>query len=126
VDTAIQTYRIRLEGIRFRARHGASRAERDLPQDFVVHLEVELPTSALPRTDSRARVFDYDRLAALVVEAGTNASYKLLETLAERIISRVLADTPAVGVTVQVKKFGPPTSVSVDAVAIELTGKKSS
>jgi dihydroneopterin aldolase len=122
--TAIHTYRIRLEGIRFRARHGVSRAERDLPQDFVVHLEVELPVSVLPRADSRARVFDYDRLATLVVEAGTNASYKLLETLAERIIARVLGDTPAVGVTVQVKKFGPPTSVSVDAVAIELTGRK--
>jgi dihydroneopterin aldolase len=121
---SIQTYRIRIEGIRFRARHGVSRAERDLPQDFVVHLEVELPVSVLPRADSRARVFDYDRLALLVVEAGTSASYKLLEILAERIIARILGDTPAVGVTVQVKKFGPPTSVSVDAVAIELTGRK--
>jgi dihydroneopterin aldolase len=121
---SIQTYRIRIEGIRFRARHGVSRAERDLPQDFVVHLEVELPVSVLPRADSRARVFDYDRLALLVVEAGTSTSYKLLEILAERIIARILGDTPAVGVTVQVKKFGPPTSVSVDAVAIELTGRK--
>jgi 7,8-dihydroneopterin aldolase/epimerase/oxygenase len=121
---AIQTYRIRLDGIRFRAKHGVSRAERDLPQDFVVHLEVELPVASLPRADARARVFDYDRLANLVVEAGTGASYKLLETLAERIIARALEDTPAVSVTVQVKKFGPPTSVSVDAVAIELTGRK--
>jgi 7,8-dihydroneopterin aldolase/epimerase/oxygenase len=121
---ALQTYRIRLDGIRFRARHGVSRAERDLPQDFVVNLEVELPIASLPRTDSRARVFDYDRLATLVVEAGTTASYKLLETLGERIIGRVLDDTPAVSVVVQVKKFGPPTSVSVDAVAVELTGRK--
>lgn len=126
MDTAIQTYRIRLEGIRFRGKHGVSRAERDLPQDFVVHLEVELSVVSLPRADTRARVFDYDRLATLVVEAGTGTSCKLLETLAERIIARVLADTPAVAVTVQVKKFGPPTSVSVDAVAIELTGKKPS
>jgi len=124
VDTVIQTYRTRLDGIRFRGKHGVSRAERDLPQDFVVHLEVELPVASLPRADTRARVFDYDRLATLVVDAGTRASYKLLETLAERIIARVLEDTPAVGVTVQVKKFGPPTSVSVDAVAIELTAKK--
>lgn len=122
--TSIQTYRIRLEGIRFRARHGVSRAERDLPQDFVVHLEVELPVEALPRADTRARVFDYDRLATIVVDAGTSASYKLLETLAERIIERILDDTPAVAVTVQVKKFGPPTSASVDAVAIELTSKR--
>jgi 7,8-dihydroneopterin aldolase/epimerase/oxygenase len=120
----LETYRIKLEAIRFRARHGASRAERDLPQDFVVHLDVRLPISELPRSDSRSRVFDYDRLAALVVDEGTRVSYKLLETLAERLIQRVLDDTPAVSVSVQVKKFGPPTTVSVDAVAIELTGHR--
>ena len=122
--TSIETYRILLDGIRFRARHGVSRAERDLPQDFVVHLRVELPVTSLPRTDSRARVFDYDQLATMVVESGTTASYKLLETLGERIIARILQDTPAVSVTVQVKKFGPPTTASVDAVAIELTGRR--
>lgn len=126
MSVLVETYRIRLEGIRFRARHGASRAERDLPQDFVVNLDVALPVSALPRSDSRARVFDYDKLASLVVDEGTAVSYKLLETLAERLISRVLADTPAVAVQVQVKKFGPPTSASVDAVAIELTGRRTS
>ncbi len=121
----IATYKIRLEGIRFRARHGVSRAERGLPQDFVVHLEVALPITVLPRADSLARVFDYDKLATLVVDEGTRASYKLLEILAERLIARVLADTPATAVTVQVKKFGPPTSASVDAVAIELTANRS-
>ena len=126
MSVSVETYRIRLDGIRFRARHGASRAERDLPQDFVVNLDVVLPVSALPRSDSRARVFDYDKLASLVVDEGTAVSYKLLETLAERLIARVLADTPAVAVQVQVKKFGPPTSVSVDAVAIELTGRRAS
>jgi dihydroneopterin aldolase len=120
----VETYRIRLEGIRFRARHGASRAERDLPQDFVVHLDVDLPVALLPRTDTRARVFDYDKLASLVVDEGTRVSYKLLETLAERLIERVLSDTPAVSVSVQVKKFGPPTSASVDAVAVELTARR--
>jgi dihydroneopterin aldolase len=122
--TSVETYRIRLEGIRFRARHGASRAERDLPQDFVVHLEVTLPVSLLPRADSRARVFDYDKLASLVVDEGTSVSYKLLETLAERLIARVLEDTPALSVSVNVKKFGPPTLASVDAVAVELTGHR--
>lgn len=117
-------YRIRLEGIRFRAKHGASRAERDLPQDFVVNLDVELPVELLPRTDTRARVYDYDELASVVVDEGTRVSYKLLETLGQRLIARILADTPATSVTVQVKKFGPPTSVSVDAVSVELSGRR--
>ena len=112
---------MRLEGIRFRGRHGASRAERGLLQDFTVLLEVTLPPSSLPRSDALSRVFDYDRLAKLVVEEGTRNSYKLLETFAERVMLRVLEDTPAISVTIQVKKFGPPTSVSVDAVSIELS-----
>lgn len=124
MPASVEIYRIRMEGIRFRARHGASRAERDLPQDFVVHLDVDLPVSLLPRSDSRARVFDYDQLASLVVDEGTRVSYKLLETLAERLIERVLGETPAIAVTVRVKKFGPPTSASVDAVAVELTGHR--
>jgi dihydroneopterin aldolase len=124
MPTATDAYRIHLQGIRFRARHGASRAERGLPQDFVVDLDVELPVALLPRSDSRARVFDYDKLASLVVDEGTRVSYKLLESLGERLIARVLADTPATAVTVRIKKFGPPTTVSVDAVSVELTGRR--
>ena len=120
MGAAITTYRIRLEGIRFRARHGVSPAERDLPQDFVVDLDVTLPVEALPASDERACVYDYDKLASLVVAEGTRASYKLLETLARNLLDRVLRDTPALAASVRLRKFGPPTAVSVDTVSIEL------
>jgi dihydroneopterin aldolase len=121
---SVTQYRIKLEGIRFRARHGASRAERDLPQDFVADLEVGLPLEALPESDRRSCVYDYDSLASLVVAEGTRASYKLLETLARRLLGRVLNDTPALDATVRLRKFGPPTTVSVDTVSIELAGRR--
>ena len=114
-------YRIRLDGIRFRGRHGASDAERYLLQDFVVDLEVGLPVSLLPETDDRSQVYDYDALANLVVEEGTTQSYKLLETLAARLLDRILADTPAIAATVRLRKFGPPTTASVDTVSVELS-----
>jgi len=120
---AVDSYRIRLDGIRFRGRHGASEAERDLPQDFVVDLEVELPLEVLPDSDERKAVYDYDALANLVVEEGTQTSYKLLETLARRLLERILGDTPARSATVRLRKFGPPTTVSVDTVSVELTGR---
>jgi dihydroneopterin aldolase len=120
----IDTYRIRLEGIRFRARHGASRAEQALPQDFVVHLEVELPIGSLPQRDLRRSVFDYDRLANMVVEEGTSTTVRLLETLGQRLLARVLTSTEALAATVTVKKFGPPTAASVDAASVELTARR--
>lgn len=124
MNASIRTYKMSLEGIRFRGRHGASKAERGLPQDFVASVEIELPLSALPRTDSFRQVYDYGRLSELVVEEGTKASYKLLETLAERLIDRILVESPAVSVSVRIKKFGPPTPVSVDAASIELFGTR--
>ncbi len=120
----VSQYGIRLEGIRFRARHGVSDAERYLLQDFVVDLEVALPVDALPDADERSSVYDYDGLASLVVEEGTRASYKLLETLAHRLVERILATTPALSATVRLRKFGPPTTASVDTVAIELSGHR--
>ncbi len=121
---SISQYRIRLDGVRFRARHGVSRAERYLLQDFVVDLEVSLPVDQLPETDQKRCVYDYDALASLIVEEGTRTSYKLLETLAKRLLERLLTDTPALAATVRLRKYGPPTRASVDTVAIELSGER--
>lgn len=122
----LQTYRMMLEGIRFRARHGVSDAERGLPQDFVATVELELPLAALPATDTLRGVYDYGHLAEIVVEEGTRTSCRLLETLAQHLIARILAESPAISVSVRIKKFGPPTPVSVDAASIELRGVRSS
>lgn len=120
----IATYRIILEGIRFRGRHGASKAERGLLQDFVANVEVELPVGSLPRTDTLRGVYDYGTLANIVAEEGTSASYRLLETLGQRLIARIFDESPAIAVSLRIKKFGPPTSVSVDAASIELTSRR--
>ncbi len=115
-------YAVRLDGIRFRAKHGVSDAERQLPQEFVADVEVTLPVTRVPEADEPAQVFDYDRLAALVVAEGTSTSCKLLETLAKRLLARIFEDTPALTATVRLRKFGPPTTASVDSAAIELSG----
>jgi dihydroneopterin aldolase len=117
---SIQEYRIRLEGVRFRSRHGASSSERRLPQDFVAELELSLAPSALPRTDSRSDVVDYDRIASAVVEEGTSRPCRLLETLARRICDRLFADFPADSIRIVLTKARPPTSTSVESASVEL------
>lgn len=117
---AVTEYRLRLDGIRFRGHHGVSDSERALPQDFLVSLEAHLPLGVLPSGDAIADVFNYDRLATLVVEEGTRQKCRLLETLAQRVIARVLSDTPATRVSVAVTKSRPPTRSSVDSVTVEL------
>ncbi|HRG98484.1 MAG TPA: dihydroneopterin aldolase [Polyangiaceae bacterium] len=124
VGHAVAEYVLRLDGIRFRGHHGVSDSERALPQDFLVSLEVYLPLEVLPTGDHIADVYNYDRLATLVVEEGTEHRCLLLETLAQRVIARVLKDTPATRVSVAVTKSRPPTRSSVDSVTVELRARR--
>src|SRR5690242_9156629 len=98
--TDVSEYTVRLEGIRFRGKHGVSRSERALPQDFRVTVELTLPSQTLPRTDAVRDVFNYDDIASLVVDEGTKQQCKLLETLAQRLLARIFTDTPATRVIV--------------------------
>ncbi len=121
---ATKTYRIALRGVRFRARMGASRSERDIPQDLTVDVDVTLPWDSMPAGDHVRDVFDYDRVARLVVEEGTARQHRLLETYARRLLDRLLADTPATQLRVAVSKVRVPTTHSVDAVTIELSARR--
>jgi 7,8-dihydroneopterin aldolase/epimerase/oxygenase len=116
----VREYRIRLDGVRFRSRHGASVSERRLPQDFVADVELLLPPGTLPRSDDRKDVVDYDRIASVIVDEGTSRSCRLLETLAKRVIERLFAACPATSVRIRITKARPPTSSSVEAASVEL------
>ncbi len=119
-----KTYRITLRGVRFRARMGASRSERDIPQDVSVDVDVTLPFERMPQSDNVREVFDYDWVARLVVEEGTARSHRLLETYARLLLDRLLAETPATHIRVSVSKVRVPTTHSVDAVVVELSASR--
>lgn len=80
----------------------------------------------MPRSDTVRDVFDYDQLSRLIVEEGTGQPCKLLETLARRVIDRILSDTPATEVSVTVTKWRPPTTHSVEDVRVRLSASRQS
>lgn len=124
MPTTITEYSILIKGIRFRSCHGASASERRLPQDFLVDVEITLPVSVLPAADRLGNVLDYDAIGRLVVEEGTTRTYRLLETFAAELISRLLRETPALAARVSVQKSNPPTTVSVDSATVTLGGRR--
>ncbi len=120
----LTSYKIALKGVRFRAHVGASRSERDLPQDVTVDVTLTLPYDTMPKRDHVRDVFDYDAVARLVVEEGTARRHRLLETYTRVILERLLAETPATHVTVAVTKVRTPTTHSVDAITVELSAER--
>jgi dihydroneopterin aldolase len=120
----IREYTLRLHGVRFRATIGASAAERSIPQDLVVDVDLELPVSALPKRDAKREVVDYDRAVRLVVEVGLAEPYRLLEVYAQRVLERLLTETPALRVRVAVTKSRVPSTYSTDQAVVELIGSR--
>jgi FolB domain-containing protein len=120
----VTEYTLRLHAIRFRTNMGASRSERDIPQEIVVDIELTLPVSALPKRDLRRDAVDYGVIADLVVREGQAAPYHLLETYTARLVERLLAETPALRVRASATKLRVPTPHSVDRAVVELVATR--
>ena len=112
---------IRVEGIEFHGFHGVSAAERELGHRFRVDLILELDLSAAGASDDVTLTVDYAEAARTAVEVGTGPSFCLVETLAERISTRLLQSFPLVeAVELWVAKLQPPVAVQFAASVIHI------
>jgi len=103
---------------------GVSSEERAMKQRLSVDVEVSTDTRAAARTDSLRDTLDYGVIAGLVVELAGRREYHLLETLAEAIAGRVLADCGGDQVRVLVRKMHPPLEERVAFVGVEIVRRR--
>ena len=99
--------RVRLRGLRLRGRHGVGAAEREIEQDFLVDIECPTDVERAAATDDLADALDYTRLSAIAAAVIDGPPRHLLETLADEIALRVLAETSVPSVRVTVEKVRP-------------------
>ena len=110
-----------LQGMRFYGYHGVNPEEKALGQAYIVDLEAELDLTVPGISDDLQDTVSYThiyRAARAIVEG---ESRNLLESLAQAIADRALADFPLETVTVTVKKPAPPikdSSIEFAAVRI--------
>ena len=113
--------RILIHGIQFYGYHGVREEERKLGQRFIVDVELLLDLRDAGRKDDLAASVDYERVQALVVEIGAREQFRLLEALAERIASAILAEWRVRQVTIRVTKPSPPMPGVIGGVSVEIT-----
>jgi 7,8-dihydroneopterin aldolase/epimerase/oxygenase len=111
--------RILLEGMSFQGRHGVRPAEREVPQEFKVDIEVDCDLSEPGKTDRIEDSVDYRQIQVIAKEVIEGESRKLLETLAARIADRVLEIPRVGGVTVRIAKR-PESMLPIDAAAVRI------
>jgi len=114
--------RILMKNLVFFGRHGDIPAERELGQRFIIDLTLSLDIAEVARTDRLDSTADYVAVYELCRAIVEGEPVNLLETLAARLVDRILAETPRLtAVEIVVKKPGVPLRGAVDYVAVELT-----
>ena len=105
--------------MKFRGRHGVRPEERQLPQEFVVDVDVECDLREAARTDQIADTVDYRQIRSIARDVIEGESRSLIEALAGEIADRVLELAGVVAVSVRIAKR-PASMRPIGAAAVHI------
>ena len=113
-----------LEDIKIYAFHGCMKEETSIGSDYIINLNVKADLKDAAISDQIKDTVNYVDLLKIVNEEMAINS-KLLEHVAERIVSRILRTMKMVNnVQVKVAKQNPPINGNISAVAIIRKGSR--
>jgi dihydroneopterin aldolase len=113
---------IHLKSLRFHGRHGVLPAEAVLGQPFVLDLDLRVNIADAAASDDLAHTVNYADVHTLCRDIVEKERYALIETLAHRVLSAVLAAHPRVlSATLVLHKPHAPIAGDHAGVAITLT-----
>lgn len=116
--------KISLEGLEFHAFHGVYPHERESGNWFEVDLSVETDFVEGAIQDDLGRTVNYETLFQFVKEEMERPS-KLLETVGEQIVDRVLQAIPEVSqVEIKISKINPPIGGKCKKASVSLIRKR--
>ena len=115
---------ITLHGIEVWAQHGVQADERVRGQPFIVHVTLELDMDEAAEHDDLAATVDYAAIASEVAEVAAGGPHYLLETVASKVLDRVLAHPRVNGAEVTIEKPHAPLPVPAAGVSVTLSRER--
>jgi len=115
--------RVLLIDLRLRGSHGLGADERARPQEFAVTIECPTDAARAAASDAIDDALDYRRLRRIAAEVIGGPPRQLLETLADEMARRILAEVAPSWVRVRVTKLAPPGFEGAAAVEVRRTGE---
>ncbi|MBA3432280.1 MAG: dihydroneopterin aldolase [Actinobacteria bacterium] len=112
--------RITIRGLVARTSVGVSTEERARPQTVVIDIVIEADLAPAGRSDDLADTISYSEVTAEVAGLVASSSASLLEHLAERIATELLARHDARNVVVEIGKEPPPVPQDVAGISVRI------
>ena len=117
---------IKVHDIKIHTNHGCMEEEAKIGNDYIVNAVVKTALDLSAQTDDLKDTVDYVAIYNIVFEE-MKIRAKLLETVVQRIIDRILKENKSVEeVTIEVQKLNPPIGGNVGYVSVERKGKRAS
>lgn len=110
--------------MKFFAYHGVNPEEKLRGQTFEVDIIVSTSLKAAAISDDVTVSIDYSVLFMIVKEEMLRNKYDLIESVAEKIASRVLSLNGALCTTIRIRKPSAPIDGVFDHVEIQITREK--
>lgn len=111
---------IEIENMEFYAFHGHFREEQVVGNRFLVNVQIEANTEKAQQSDELADTINYVQVYEIIKEQMEIKS-KLLENLAERIISAIKNSFPEISsIRLKISKMNPPVGGKMDCVSVTL------
>ena len=112
--------RLLVPGIPVKASVGCTEEERREPQTVVIDIEMRCDLAQAARSDSIAEAIDYVLVRHEVERVSSSRRYALIETIAERVASRLLEAFPVEEVLVRARKPSALESFGVPWAGVEI------
>jgi dihydroneopterin aldolase len=112
--------KILIAGIDCVAAIGVTPEERTMKQRLSIDVEIATDTARAAQSDSLKDALDYSRVATLALEICRSRDFHLIETVAELLAGRILAEFSTAQVRVLVRKISPVLEPRVNYVSVEI------
>lgn len=99
---------VQVEQLEIRARVGLTEAERAQRQRLTVSMKMWPHSALVDLADNIQNTLDYSKICGETKEFVRDRSYKLIETLADRLAAHLLARFAMQRITIELRKFVLP------------------
>ena len=114
--------KITIQNLEVFAKHGVYPEENVLGQKFVISVAMHTSTRKAGMTDDLTFSVNYGEVSHFIKEFLTNHTWKLLETIAERLAQELLLKFPLIEqVDLKIQKPWAPIGLPLDTVSVEIS-----
>ncbi|MDF2473001.1 MAG: 2-amino-4-hydroxy-6-hydroxymethyldihydropteridine pyrophosphokinae [Anaerocolumna sp.] len=116
--------KIKITNLEVFCHHGVYKEENVLGQKFLVSVELYAQLSAAAKKDDILQSVNYGQVCHFIKEEMEKNTYKLIETLTEKLAEAILIHFPLVEkIKIEVKKPWAPILLPIETVAVEMERK---